>query len=103
MEVEQAIRESHCAKKLSGEAFDHKCAGICTITPDGIELKCPLCGDGSEYGHLQDLRCFDSKEYAIAARQILNTAGIDWDSLSTDTQLRVVREIKKLKKSINKE
>ena len=94
MEVEQSIRESHCAKKILGETIDHKCAGTCTITPDGIELKCPLCGDGNEYGKLAELKCFDSKQYSNIAKSILNAAGLDWDVLSPDSQLRVIGIVK---------
>ena len=39
--VAEAVRISHCAS--SGQ---HECVGTCKITPRGILLECPLCGDG---------------------------------------------------------
>lgn len=45
-EIEQAIRNSHCAFPFKDT---HPCIGHCTITPKGTELECVRCGDG-DYG-----------------------------------------------------
>lgn len=43
-EIEQAIRRSHCSRNNE----EHKCVGSCKITPKGIELSCPICGDDKQ-------------------------------------------------------
>lgn len=45
LEILQQIRKSHCARKDDSK---HNCAGTCKITPKGLELSCPICGDDKQ-------------------------------------------------------
>lgn len=84
--VEQALRKSHCSRK--GE--EHKCVGTCKITPKGIELSCPVCGDDKQ----------DNQPRYMADAKILNRAkaicrviGLDFENMNERVQKEIVDEI----------
>ncbi len=85
-EIAQALRRSHCGHSESGTP-GHKCAGVCKITPAGVELDCPLCGEDKVASHPASLK---AKKRAAA---IINAAGVRWDSLSIDAQNDVLDEL----------
>ena len=85
-EVEQAIRKSHCSRK--GE--EHKCVGSCRITPKGIELSCPLCGDDKQ----NNLPYYMSKsEILNRAKRICSAIGLEFDNMNDAVQKVIVDEI----------
>jgi hypothetical protein len=87
MEIEQALRRSHCAMKDR----EHECAGTMTVTPSGINLACVLCGG--------DDRSLGPARYMAGAvdvaRRVLNRAGLEFDALSAERQADVVWAIQK--------
>lgn len=83
--IEQSVRMSHC----SNRGKEHACIGVCTISREGIELNCTLCGSDSKWrvktqGHTYD-----------RAKRILDAAGIGMDGLNIEAQERVIREIQR--------
>ena len=79
--VEQALRESHCARP---EDATHGCVGVVTIDHRGLSLSCRLCGDaGSGHG----LPPQGLAAAAEIARAVVEAAGVRWESLSPDAQL----------------
>lgn len=84
--AEEAIRQSHCAR----EGHEHECVGECTITRDGIKLRCALCGQDNEMRYVS---LYDS--YLLPAKAILRAAGLNWTALSTDAQISVVATVRK--------
>lgn len=87
-QIEEALRKSHCA---SGERDnpDHRCCGTMTVSPKGLSLECPKCGDDYSDRHPYDVRAEDR------AKAILGAAGLDWDSLTDRVRQRVVREMRR--------
>lgn len=82
MEVEQALRRSHCAMMNR----EHECAGSITVTPSGLSLACTLCG-----GDDRTLGPARYMEGAVRiAKSILYNAGLDFDALSAERQADVV-------------
>lgn len=81
--VLQEIRKSHCARK-DGEK--HRCAGSCKITPKGIELTCPICGDDT------DTLLFDLNVIKRAIR-ICDVIGLSFEKMDFDSQKRITEEI----------
>lgn len=77
--VAQAVRRSHCAN-IGNE---HKCVGQMMVTKDGVVLECKLCG--SDPGRAPNA------ESSVILRRILRAAGLDWDSLDLERQLKVER------------
>jgi hypothetical protein len=82
--VLQEIRKSHCAKK---DEVKHNCAGSCKITPKGIELSCPICGDDKP-----NMLNYDKKVIARATR-ICQVIGITFENMDFMVQKRIVEEI----------
>lgn len=78
--VAQALRRSHCANP-GGE---HKCVGQMKISADGVCLDCKLCGSDSAR--------IPSAANDVILRRIMKAAGLDWDSLDLERQLRVEKE-----------
>lgn len=94
LEVEQAIRRSHCAMKDR----QHECAGTCTITPSGIQLSCTLCGG--------DDRTVGPSRYLSGAveqaKRILSRAGLDFDYLSAERQAEVTWAVQEAARELGK-
>lgn len=86
LKVLQEIRKSHCARERNG----HNCVGTCTITPEGLFLKCEVCGEGDE----RTLPHSYSEMYR-RAKAILSAAGMSFNALSADIQVEVIREIQR--------
>lgn len=65
LELHQAVRRSHCdhAKRCSAE---HKCMGTTTITPRGVLLSCPLCGN-ADLNNLATDACDVSRAFRISS------------------------------------
>lgn len=83
--IEQAIRISHCSNK----GKEHACVGVCTITKDGVNLDCSLCGK-------DNLPWYQTSEWLESrAIAILVAAGLDFFKLETGVKVAVVREIAK--------
>lgn len=85
-QVEQALRRSHC----SNSGKEHACVGTCTITPQGLELSCTLCGTDTPPNR-------DVNEWLEdRASSILHAAGgVLYEKLSSDAQCAILREIAK--------
>ena len=84
--VEQALRKSHCSRK--GE--EHKCVGTCKITPKGIELSCPVCGDDKQSNlphYMVDPKILNR------AKAICRTIGLDFENMNEQVQKSIVDEI----------
>lgn len=83
--IEEAVRLSHCSRK--GE--NHKCVGSCKITPKGIELSCPVCGDDKQ----SNLPHYMSKpEVLNRAKRICSVIGLDFDNMNDKVQKAIVDE-----------
>ncbi len=94
MEVEQALRRSHCAMANR----EHECAGSITVTPSGLNLSCVLCG-----GDDRTLGPASYMQGAVsAARSILGWAGLDFDALSAERQADVVRAVEQSARELAK-
>jgi hypothetical protein len=94
MEVEQALRRSHCAMANR----EHECAGSITVTPSGLSLSCVLCGgDDRTLGPASYLQGAVS-----AARDILYKAGLDFDALAAERQADVVWAIQESVRKLTK-
>lgn len=95
LEVEQAIRRSHCA--MVGR--QHECAGTCLITPSGIQLSCVLCGS--------DDRTIGPSRYLSGAveqaKRILSRAGLDFDYLNAERQAEVTWAVQEAVRSLGRE
>lgn len=87
--VEEAIRVSHC----SADDRDHKCLGTCTITPTGIKLSCPLCGDDDATGETK-LSGYTNLIRVGEIRSLCHAIGVDWEALSVERQLQVLEHVK---------
>ncbi len=86
-EVLQEIRKSHCSRK---DDLRHKCVGSCKITPKGIELSCPLCGDDKQ----SKLPMYMANPKILnRAKQICRVIGLDFDNMNDDVQKSIVDEI----------
>jgi hypothetical protein len=85
-EVEQALRKSHCSRK--GE--EHKCVGSCKITPKGIELSCPICGDDKQSN---SPRFMSDPKILNRAKQICRVIGLDFDNMNERVQQQITEEI----------
>lgn len=87
-EVEQSLRRSHCSRK--GE--EHKCVGTCKITPKGVELSCPVCGDDND----TNLPMYMSNPIVLnRAKRICSVIGIEFDNMTDTVQKSIVDEIYK--------
>lgn len=85
--VLQEIRKSHCARK---DDLKHKCVGSCKITPKGIELSCPICGDDKQ----SKLPMYMSNPKILnRAKQICRVIGLEFDNMNDDVQKTIVDEI----------
>jgi hypothetical protein len=82
--IAQELRKSHCDR---GKDAGHACVGTCTITPAGIELSRKLCGSGDEL--IYQPMSWDPA--VIAAKSTLDAAGLDFDALSPERQVEVIR------------
>lgn len=79
----QAVRRSHCAR----DDREHECVGTVTITRDGYDLSCQLCGS-------DDVPVLPSHHLGVArARRIVERAGLRWESLSPETMKAVADEV----------
>lgn len=86
--VEQALRKSHCSRK--GE--EHKCVGTCKITPKGIELSCPVCGDDKQ----SNLPYYMMKpEILNRAKSICRVIGLEFENMNEQVQKEILDEILK--------
>jgi hypothetical protein len=82
--IEQALRRSHC----SNTGKEHACIGTCTITKDGIELECSLCGTDKRQ-NIEGVNEWLSDR----ASAVLHAAGMRYASLSDETKLAVLKEM----------
>lgn len=82
--IEQQVRKMHCSWR---GAQPHNCAGTCTITPSGIKLDCPLCGEDAI--PLVSPRRSHTTERAV---RILSRAGLDFHVLTPEVQREVLDE-----------
>lgn len=80
VELAQGLRKAHCSR--GGDEL-HECVGVATITRDGVELACKLCGKQSE--PLVPL----GRNTALA-RSVLAAIGLDWDALTPERKRLVV-------------
>lgn len=87
--IEEAVRTSHCSARLASGELPHKCMGTCTITPDGMKLSCPLCGDDG----VQNKVPHAASGYAQTGAAVFKAAGFDWDALTADAQLSVIQTL----------
>ena len=83
----QEIRKSHCAKK---DDQKHKCVGSCKITPKGIELSCPVCGDDKQS---RQPTYMSNPKILNRAKQICRTIGLDFENMNDDVQRSIVDEV----------
>lgn len=81
----QAVRVSHCSRPDK----EHACVGVCTISAKGVELDCKLCGTDSQPLISEYVLRRDGKRAAA----ILESAGLDFERLSAETQLDVIKAI----------
>ena len=79
----QEIRKSHCARK---DDMKHSCAGSCKITPKGIELSCPICGDDKKESYFQE-------KYIKRAVEICTAIGISFHDLTFSVQEKTLKQI----------
>lgn len=77
-ELAQGLRKSHCSR---GDSADHECVGTCTITRDGVQLDCKLCGADAQ--HIAPSELLPETKLA---RRVLAAAGLDWHSLSPEAK-----------------
>lgn len=83
----QEIRKSHCARK---DELKHKCIGTCKITPQGVELSCPICGDDK----ISRLPQYMSNPKILnRAKQICRVIGLEFENMNDDIQKSIVDEI----------
>ena len=80
----QDLRVAHCAR--SGE---HPCAGICTITPNGVDLQCKICGAGEE-----PIAPSETLDEVRVARAALSSIGILWRALTPEMQRSIYINVK---------
>lgn len=85
--VLQEIRKSHCSRK---DDLKHKCVGSCKITPKGIELSCPICGDDKQSRLPQYM---SNAKILNRAKQICRVIGLDFDNMNDDVQKSIVDEV----------
>lgn len=85
-EMLQAIRKSHCSHEERDDP-KHGCAGQITITPNGYELRCVLCGSDDN-----PLVSTFSPAYTRAKKYVA-AMGLSWDLLSSNAQLRLIKAI----------
>lgn len=85
-EIEQALRKSHCSRR--GE--EHKCVGSCKITPKGIELSCPICGDDKQSNQP---RYMADPKILNRAKRICQVIGLDFDNMNEKVQQSIVDEV----------
>ncbi len=86
-EIMQEIRKSHCSRK---DDLKHKCVGSCKITPKGIELSCPVCGDDKQ----SRLPMYMSRpEILNRAKQICRVIGLEFENMTDDVQKAIVDEV----------
>lgn len=81
LDLVQSVRRLHCAR----EGEEHKCVGTCTIKPDGVDLACTLCGTE---------KIVDMRRKTEIAQSIFWATGMQFDSLSSDAQTRVLDQIR---------
>lgn len=84
--IDQALRRSHCSHDDRGKE-NHRCIGVCKITPKGTELSCELCGDDKV-----PMVNFPDEVFRFA-RRVLGAAGLPFDNLSEDVQGSVLRAV----------
>ena len=77
--VEQSLRRSHCQRT----GHEHRCSGVMTVTPAGIELSCAVCGSTSEPYYPNAVRS--------ATARLSRLLGGDWDALAPETQDRALQ------------
>lgn len=83
-ELAQGIRRAHCSRTDDAQ---HTCVGQCTITPNGVELSCHLCGDQDE--PIADVESAAGR----AVRALLDRIGLEFESLSGETQRAAIDEM----------
>jgi hypothetical protein len=83
----QEIRKSHCAKRDDPKL--HKCVGSCKITPKGIELSCPVCGDDKQNNAPSYMH---NPKIVNRAKQICSVIGLEFDNMNDDVQAAIVKE-----------
>lgn len=79
-ELAQTLRRSHCDR--AGE--DHECVGAMTVRRGEVCLDCPLCGKGE---HTPGWNTFTADRLDM----IFDAAGIRWDSMTTDAQVKAIQ------------
>lgn len=82
VELAQGLRRAHCSR---GSDELHECVGKTTITRDGVDLECKLCGDQREPIAPSELLPETKR-----ARRLMDAIGLDWDALVPERKRLVV-------------
>jgi hypothetical protein len=78
----EQLRRAHCAHASANDP-EHACVGRCTITREGVELNCKLCGNGGE-------SLTPSEGEARDARAVVEAIGMSWSSLTPEAKRAAV-------------
>lgn len=83
----ESLRRAHCAHAAAGNP-EHVCVGRCTITREGVDLDCKLCGKGGE-------SLAPTETEARGARAVVEAIGMDWSSLTPEAQRAAVTALER--------
>ncbi len=86
--ISEVIRRGHCSHKDSDKP-NHICVGECTITRNGVSLKCTLCGSDDESTAYMDYT-LRTRVTALAA-----AFGVDLNRLTNMEIVKIISEVAK--------
>ena len=83
LEDAQRLHKRYCDR----QRMSHTCVGCISITKDGVEMSCHLCGNGNHH-----LSGGQAKSYDLAKR-VFAAADMNLESFSREVIVRILKEI----------